>query len=57
MIDDIDRDEHIILHCKTGVRSGKVLLKMKKLGFTNVKNLMGGINAYAQLVDPSLPLY
>ncbi|MFV2015075.1 MAG: molybdopterin-synthase adenylyltransferase MoeB, partial [Candidatus Heimdallarchaeota archaeon] len=34
MIDDIDRDEHIILYCKTGVRSGKVLLKMKKLGFT-----------------------
>jgi adenylyltransferase/sulfurtransferase len=57
MIDDLDRDELIVLHCKTGVRSGKVLLKMKKLGFTNVKNLMGGINAYAQIVDPSLPLY
>lgn len=57
MIDDLDRDELIVLHCKTGVRSGSVLLKMKKLGFTNVKNLMGGINAYAQLVDPSLPLY
>ncbi|MCE7736548.1 MAG: molybdopterin-synthase adenylyltransferase MoeB [Candidatus Heimdallarchaeota archaeon] len=57
MIDDLDRDELIVLHCKTGVRSGNVLLKMKKLGFTNVKNLMGGINAYAQLVDPSLPLY
>ncbi len=57
MVDDLDRNELIILHCKTGVRSGKVLLKMKKLGFTNIKNLMGGINAYAQLADPSLPLY
>ena len=57
MIDDLDRNELIILHCKTGVRSGKVLIKMKKLGFTNVKNLMGGINAYAQLADPSLPIY
>lgn len=57
MVDDFDRDGLIVLQCKTGVRSGQALLKMKKIGFTNVKNLMGGINAYAQLVDPSLPIY
>lgn len=57
MIDDFDKNELIILHCKSGVRSGNVLKTMKKLGFTNVRNLIGGINAYAQLADPSLAIY
>lgn len=57
LIVDIPKDSLIVLHCKVGVRSARVLSKLKRLGFINLKNLQGGINAWARFVDDSLPIY
>jgi molybdopterin/thiamine biosynthesis adenylyltransferase/rhodanese-related sulfurtransferase len=52
-----ERDASIILHCKSGTRSMRALLELQKHGFTNVRNLKGGILAWIADVDPSLPRY
>jgi adenylyltransferase/sulfurtransferase len=53
----VGRDEEIVVHCKTGGRSQKASLALKQAGFTNVKNLAGGITAWADKIDKSLPKY
>jgi sulfur-carrier protein adenylyltransferase/sulfurtransferase len=53
----IGRNEEIVVHCKTGGRSQKASLALKAAGFTNVKNLAGGITAWADKIDKSLPKY
>ena len=52
-----DKDEEIVVHCKTGGRSQKAALELKAAGFTQVKNLAGGITAWADKIDPSMPKY
>ena len=53
----VGKDDEIVVHCKSGGRSQKAALELKAAGFTNVKNLAGGITAWAERVDPSLPKY
>ena len=53
----VGRGEEIVVHCKTGGRSQKAALELKAAGFTKVSNLAGGINAWAERIDPSLPRY
>ena len=53
----VGKDEEIVVHCKSGGRSQKAALELKSAGFRNVKNLAGGITAWAERVDPSLPKY
>jgi rhodanese-related sulfurtransferase len=50
-IDDFDdiKDEEIIVHCRSGARSAAAQAFMIKNGFTNVRNLIGGINAFIEL--------
>ncbi len=57
LIVNIPKDSLIVLHCKVGVRSARALSKLKKLGYINLKNLQGGINAWARFIDNSLPIY
>jgi adenylyltransferase/sulfurtransferase len=52
-----EKNREIIVHCKTGGRSQKAALALKKAGFINVSNLTGGITAWAEKIDPSLPKY
>ncbi|HFA52233.1 MAG TPA: rhodanese-like domain-containing protein [Bacteroidetes bacterium] len=40
------KNEEIVVHCQTGQRSGMVKLVMKAAGFTQVRNLIGGIEAF-----------
>ncbi len=47
----------MIVHCKSGVRSAKAIALLQSAGFSKLKNLKGGILAWAQEVDPSLPTY
>ena len=54
---ELDSAEDIVLHCKTGARSTRALELLRTAGFRKVKNLKGGIIAWAQQVDPSLPIY
>jgi adenylyltransferase/sulfurtransferase len=56
-LSELSRDDLLIIHCKTGVRSGNVLLQLKQHGYSKVKNLAGGINAWATEVDPRIPTY
>ncbi|MEL7305931.1 MAG: rhodanese-like domain-containing protein, partial [Myxococcota bacterium] len=51
------RDEEIILYCKMGGRSMKALDTLRDNGFTHLRNLKGGINAWSREVDPSVPQY
>jgi adenylyltransferase/sulfurtransferase len=53
----VGKDEEIIVHCRSGARSQKASLELKTAGFTNVKNLAGGILAWADKIDKSLPKY
>jgi adenylyltransferase/sulfurtransferase len=54
---EFDRNREIIVHCKSGARSEKALEMMRSAGFQNVRNLTGGILAWAEQVDPSMPRY
>ncbi len=51
------KDREIVVHCKSGARSQKASLALKHAGFTNVSNLTGGITAWAEKIDTSLPKY
>jgi sulfur-carrier protein adenylyltransferase/sulfurtransferase len=54
---ELDSAEDIVLFCKSGSRSGRALELLLSAGFRKVKNLKGGINAWARQVDPSQPIY
>jgi adenylyltransferase/sulfurtransferase len=54
---DFQSDEEIVLICKSGTRSARALHLLLGAGFNNVKNLRGGINAWAREVDPQVPIY
>ena len=53
----VGKDEEIFVHCKSGGRSQKAALELKAAGFTKVHNVAGGITAWAERIDPSLPKY
>jgi rhodanese-related sulfurtransferase len=46
-----------VIHCKSGGRSQKAAVILKNAGFTNVSNLAGGITAWADKIDKSMPKY
>ncbi|MEX0686845.1 MAG: rhodanese-like domain-containing protein [Balneolales bacterium] len=58
-LDDIKvgKDDEIIVHCRSGKRSAEAVKILQENGFTNAKNLKGGIHEWARQIDPSLPLY
>ena len=49
--------DQIVVHCKTGGRSAKAVEFLLQAGFKRVKNLAGGINRWAERIDPSMPKY
>jgi len=51
------KNDEVIVHCRSGARSQKAALALKAAGFTNVSNLTGGILAWADKIDPSMPKY
>lgn len=56
-LDKISKDKKVIIHCRSGARSAAICQALENEGFTNVYNLKGGIIAYANEIDPSLPKY
>ena len=56
-IHELDTADEIVVHCKTGVRSAQALAFLRQAGFRKVKNLRGGIDAWARDIDPSMPRY
>ena len=51
------KDREIVVHCKSGGRSQKAAQFLKSAGFQHVENLAGGILAWADKIDPTLPKY
>ncbi len=56
-LNGLSQNDEIILHCKAGVRSLKAVKALKKMGFENVKSMAGGIEAWSDNIDPSVPKY
>ena len=57
-VGELDPSQEIILHCKSGKRSQRALEFLREqAGFRKLKNLKGGIDAWAVEVDPSVPRY
>ena len=56
-VHEFDRDADIVVHCKTGIRSAKATKFLREAGFRRVRNLTGGIRAWSDEVDASVPKY
>jgi adenylyltransferase/sulfurtransferase len=56
-LDKIAKDKQVIVHCRSGARSGAICQALESQGYTNVYNLKGGIIAWANEIDKSLPKY
>lgn len=56
-IHEFDPGEELILQCHHGMRSQRACMMLASHGFTNVKNLTGGIDAWSLRVDDSVPRY
>jgi adenylyltransferase/sulfurtransferase len=54
---ELDTAHEIVVYCKTGARSASVTQTLREHGYARVKNMVGGINAWAQKVDNELPTY
>jgi adenylyltransferase/sulfurtransferase len=54
---ELEKSKEIIIHCHHGIRSANAVQFLQQVGFTNVKNLAGGIDAWSQHIDSSVPLY
>ena len=54
---ELNSADEIVLYCKMGSRSAQALRYLKDAGFRRLRNLRGGINAYAEKVDSSIPSY
>jgi len=54
---ELDPDREMVVHCKSGMRSAKAVALLQQQGFRKLKNLKGGILAWADKVDPSMPKY
>ena len=56
-VNELDSAVEIVAHCKSGMRSAKAVDFLKQAGFKKVKNMTGGILAWSDKVDPSVPKY
>ncbi len=54
---ELTQATEIIAHCKSGMRSAKAVELLKQSGFKKVRNMAGGILAWSDTVDPSVPKY
>jgi sulfur-carrier protein adenylyltransferase/sulfurtransferase len=56
-LNELERERELIVHCKSGMRSQQAIGILRQAGFTNLKNLTGGILAWADKIDPTLAKY
>jgi len=53
----LPQDRQIVMYCKTGVRSAETLAAVKSAGFADAVHVQGGVSAWVNQIDPSLPSY
>lgn len=56
-LDKISKNKPVIVHCRSGARSGSIVKALEQRGYENVYNLKGGILAWAEEIDQSLTKY
>ena len=56
-LNKLNTADDIVIYCRSGARSMKALNFLKDVGFTRLKNLKGGIIAWANEIDPAMPIY
>ena len=56
-LEKLDQDTEIVALCKMGMRSADAVMFLLQQGFGNVKNLVGGIDAWSVEIDQSVPRY
>ncbi len=56
-LERLPQDKRIVLHCKSGARSAECLAVVKDAGFSDAVHVGGGVLAWINQVDPSLPAY
>src|SRR6266513_1891323 len=56
-LEQMPQDKRIVLHCKSGARSAEALAIVKNAGFSDAVHVGGGVLAWINQVDPSLPAY
>ncbi len=56
-LDKLDRAAEIVAHCHHGMRSADAVGFLLQQGYANVKNLVGGIDAWSLQIDPTVPRY
>ena len=55
--EELNPEDDIVVYCHHGVRSAAVADYLRQLGFARVRNLSGGLDAWARGVDPSMRRY
>jgi adenylyltransferase/sulfurtransferase len=56
-LQELDPEKEIVVHCKMGGRATQAQIFLQQHGFSDVKNLTGGILAWAEKIDPSMKKY
>jgi adenylyltransferase/sulfurtransferase len=56
-VHELDSAHDIVVHCRTGVRSAQAVVFLQDAGFERVWNLKGGLHAWSDEIDPTLPKY
>jgi adenylyltransferase/sulfurtransferase len=54
---ELDREQEYVMQCHTGQRSAYAAMILRQMGFKQVRNLIGGIDAWSAQVDPKVPRY
>jgi adenylyltransferase/sulfurtransferase len=56
-LEKLPQDKRLVLHCKSGARSAECLAIVKNAGFSDAVHVGGGVLAWVNQIDPSLPTY
>jgi adenylyltransferase/sulfurtransferase len=56
-VDELGREDDIVVYCHQGLRSAAVAEFLRSLGFSRVRNLTGGLDSWARAVDPGMTRY
>lgn len=54
---ELKKDQEIVIYCRSGGRSQQACNFLEQQGFTNVTNLTGGVLAWSDYIDPTMPKY
>ena len=55
--EEIPRDRDVVVYCHVGARSAQAAVWLKASGWSRVRSLAGGIDAWSEQVDPAVPRY